>query len=126
MIFIPVIGVIGILFAIGTFFLLLKKPEGTEKMVDISHEVHKGAMVFLSREYRIILLFVAILFVIIARFLSLNTGIAYVSGALSSMLAGFIGMKAATRSSARTCEGARSKGTAEALNIAFTGGSVMG
>jgi K(+)-stimulated pyrophosphate-energized sodium pump len=56
----------------------------------------------------------------------LNTGIAYISGAFCSMLAGFIGMKAATRSSARTCEAAQSKGAPEALMIAFKGGSVMG
>jgi len=126
MILVPAIGILGILFAIGTFFLLLKKPEGTDKMKEISYEVHKGAMVFLSREYKIIIMFVAVMFIIIAKFLSLNTGLAYLSGALLSMLAGFIGMKAATRSSARTCEGARSKGTAEALCIAFKGGSVMG
>ncbi|MFC1480504.1 sodium-translocating pyrophosphatase [Candidatus Omnitrophota bacterium] len=126
MIIIPVLGLAGILFAIITFFLLLKKPEGSETMRDIAHEVHKGAMVFLKREYRIILIFVLVMFVVIARFLSLHTAIAYASGAFCSMLAGFIGMKAATRSSARTCEAARVSGAAEALSIAFKGGSVMG
>lgn len=126
MILIPVLGLVGLLFAVATFFMLMKKPEGLDKMRDISHEVHKGAMVFLSNEYRIILVFVVIMFAIIAKFLSLQTGIAYVSGAFCSMLAGFIGMKAATRSSARTCEAARSQGAGEALNVAFKGGSVMG
>jgi len=122
----PVIGLIGILFAIITFLFLLRKPEGNEKMREISHEIYKGAMAFISREYRIIFIFVAVMFVIISKFLSLHTGIAYVSGAFCSMLAGFIGMNAATRSSSRTCEGARASGTAEALEVAFRGGSVMG
>ena len=126
MLIIPIIGLVGLLFAAVTFVLLLKKPEGLDKMRDISYEVHNGAMAFLSSEYHIILIFVVVMFAIIARFLSLPTGIAYVTGAFCSMLAGFIGMKAATRSSSRTCEAARSKGIADALNTAFQGGSVMG
>ncbi|MGB3242336.1 MAG: sodium-translocating pyrophosphatase [Candidatus Omnitrophota bacterium] len=126
LIVIPVLGVLGLIFALCVFFTILKNPEGNEKMRDIASDIHKGAMVFLSREYRIISIFVAFLFIIISIFLSLQTGIAYVSGAFCSMLAGFVGMHAATRTSARTCEGARTKGIAEALNIAFKGGSVMG
>ena len=126
MIIVPVIGLAGILFAAVMFAVLLRKPEGLKKMHEISHEVHKGAMVFLSREYRIIFIFVVVMFAIMAKFLSLHTAIAYVSGAFCSMLAGFIGMQASTRSSARTCEAARTGGIAEALNVAFKGGSVMG
>ncbi|RKY41768.1 MAG: sodium-translocating pyrophosphatase [Candidatus Makaraimicrobium thalassicum] len=126
MISIPILGLAGILFAVITFAMLLKKPEGLEKMREISRDVQKGAMVFLGREYCIILVFVAIMFAVMAKFLSLQTAIAYISGAFCSMLAGFIGMQAATRCSARTCEAARSSGTAEALNVAFKGGSVMG
>jgi K(+)-stimulated pyrophosphate-energized sodium pump len=126
LIVIPVLGVLGLIFALCIFFTILKNSEGNEKMRDIANDIHKGAMVFLSREYRIIFIFVAFLFAIISIFLSLQTGIAYISGAFCSMLAGFVGMQAATRTSARTCEGARTKGIAEALNIAFKGGSVMG
>ena len=126
MIIVPLIGLVGLLFALVTFLLLLRKPEGLEKMQNIAHEVHKGAMVFLANEYRIILIFVIVMFIIISRFLSLPTGIAYASGAFCSMLAGFIGMKAATRSTARTCEAARTMGAPEALSVAFKGGSVMG
>ena len=125
-IIVPVLGVIGLVFALVTFMLLLKKPEGSDKMRDIAHEVYKGAMAFLKREYTIIFVFVIIMFGIIAKFLSLPTGIAYVSGAFCSMLAGFIGMQAATRSSARTCEAARTSGAPDALCVAFKGGSVMG
>ncbi|MGB2599062.1 MAG: sodium-translocating pyrophosphatase [Candidatus Omnitrophota bacterium] len=126
LIVIPVLGVLGLIFALCVFFTILKNPEGNEKMRDIASDIHKGAMVFLSREYRIISIFVAFLFAVISIFLSLQTGIAYISGAFCSMLAGFVGMQAATRTSARTCEGARTKGIAEALHIAFKGGSVMG
>ena len=126
MILVPLLGVCGIAFAIITYVVLLKKPEGLDKMREISNEVHRGAMVFLKREYRIILIFVVLMFVIMAKFLSLSTAIAYASGAFCSMLAGFIGMTASTRSSARTCEAARSGGAGEALNVAFKGGSVMG
>lgn len=126
MILIPILGLAGLLFALITFLLLMKKPEGNEKMRSIASEVHNGAMTFLKNEYRIILVFVVIMCAIISVFLSLNTGMAYLSGAFCSMLAGFIGMKAATRSSARTCEAARSSGAPEALAIAFKGGSVMG
>jgi K(+)-stimulated pyrophosphate-energized sodium pump len=126
MIVVPLIGLAGMVFALITFLLVMKNPEGTDKMRDISHEVHKGAMIFLAREYRIIFVFIVIMFAIMAKFLSLTTGIAYISGAFCSMLAGFIGMKAATRSTARTCEAARSFGAPEALCVAFKGGSVMG
>ncbi len=125
-ILIPLVGVAGMAFALSTFFSLLKKPQGSEKMSAISNEVYKGAMVFLKREYQIIVVFMAIMFAVIAKFLSLGTGLAYVSGALCSMLAGFIGMKASTRAGVRTCEAARSLGAPAALVVAFTGGSVMG
>ncbi|MBU1084097.1 MAG: sodium-translocating pyrophosphatase [Candidatus Omnitrophota bacterium] len=123
---VPFIGLAGVVFAIMTFVSILKRPEGSESMSSISNEVHKGAMVFLRNEYSIILVFVAVMAAIMAKFLSLQTAAAYISGAFCSMLAGFIGMKAATRSSARTCEAARSLGAAEALTVAFKGGSVMG
>lgn len=126
MVFVPILGCLGILFAVITLLGVLKKPEGLDKMREISSEVCKGAMVFLRREYTIIFVFVIVMSGIISIFLSLYTAAAYISGAFSSMLAGFIGMKASTKSSSRTCEAARTSGIAEALNIAFKGGSVMG
>ncbi len=126
MVVIPILGVIGMLFALTTFFMVLKKPEGIERMREISREVQKGAMVFLKREYQIIAVFIVVMFAIISYFLTLQTAIAYLSGALCSMLAGFIGMSASTRASSRTTEAARTLGAPEALNIAFKGGSVMG
>ncbi|MDD4013355.1 MAG: sodium-translocating pyrophosphatase, partial [Candidatus Omnitrophica bacterium] len=126
LVIIPLLGVVGLFFALTTFFMIMKKPEGLDKMKEISREVQKGAMVFLKREYQIILVFVVIMFGVIAKFLNMTTAIAYATGAFSSMLAGFIGMNAATRSSSRTTEAARTLGAAEALNAAFKGGSVMG
>jgi K(+)-stimulated pyrophosphate-energized sodium pump len=124
--FLPLVAVIGLLFALWSYFIVKKKNQGSEKIQAISEEIHKGAMVFLKSEYRVVLIFALVLFVILSKFLSLNTGLAYLAGAFSSMLAGFFGLKAATRSSGRTCEGARSSGIGEALNISFRGGSVMG
>ncbi|HPN73086.1 MAG TPA: sodium/proton-translocating pyrophosphatase, partial [Candidatus Omnitrophota bacterium] len=115
---IPLVGVLGLVFAMWTFRSLMKISQGSAVMEEIANEVHKGAMVFLKREYSIILVFVIVMFAVISVFLSLSTGFAYVSGAFCSMLAGFIGMKAATRSSARTCEAARSMGAGEALAVA--------
>lgn len=126
MVVIPLLGVIGMMFALTTFFMVLKKPEGIERMREISREVQKGAMVFLKREYQIIAVFIVVMFVVISLFLSMQTAIAYLSGALCSMLAGFIGMSASTRASSRTTEAARTMGAPEALNVAFKGGSVMG
>ena len=63
MIIIPLFGMAGILFAVITFFSILKRPEGLDKMRDIAHEVHKGAMVFLRNEYTIILIFVVVMLV---------------------------------------------------------------
>ncbi len=122
----PLVGVIGLLFALWSYFIVKKKNQGSEKIQAISEEIHKGAMVFLKSEYKVVLIFAGILFIILSVFLSLSTGIAFLAGAFSSMLAGFFGMKAATRSSGRTCEGARTSGIGEALNISFRGGSVMG
>jgi K(+)-stimulated pyrophosphate-energized sodium pump len=123
---IPMVGILGLVFALFTFRSLMKISQGTKAMEEIANEVHKGAMVFLKREYTIIFVFVLAMFATISYFLTLGTGFAYLSGAFCSMLAGFIGMQSATRSSARTCEAARAFGAGEALAVAFKGGSVMG
>jgi len=122
----PLISAAALLFAGWTYLQIQKKSEGTEKMKEIANEIHLGAMVFLKREYTIIVCFAIVLFLILVKFLSLGTGIAYLAGALCSMLAGFFGMQAATRSNSRTTQGAIEGGTPEALDIAFRGGSVMG
>ena len=124
--FFPVAGVIGLLFALWTFFDIKKKNEGSQIMKEIAEQIHLGAMVFLKREYTIVIVFAVVVFAALTKFLSLGTGLAFIAGASCSMLAGFFGMKAATRSSGRTTQSAIEKGTPAALDIAFRGGSVMG
>ncbi len=123
---IPAVGLAGMLFALASYIWIIRQDEGNTKMKELSKEIHDGAMVFLRREYQIILVFVAVVFAVISYFISLHTGIAYIFGAACSMLAGFFGMKAATRSNARTSQAAASKGVSKALSVAFIGGSVMG
>uniref|UniRef100_A0A7V2ZL83 Putative K(+)-stimulated pyrophosphate-energized sodium pump n=1 Tax=Ignavibacterium album TaxID=591197 RepID=A0A7V2ZL83_9BACT len=126
LLWIPIIGVIGLLMALVIYKMVLKKDAGNDKMKEIAEQIHIGAMVFLRREYQIIFLFMVVAFTVLSVFLSIYTGIAYVGGAVSSMLAGFFGMQAATRSSGRSCQAAVTDGTPQALLTAFLGGSVMG
>jgi K(+)-stimulated pyrophosphate-energized sodium pump len=121
-----ILGVVGIIFA-GILFLTIKRQSsGNETMTELSNTIHRGAMVFLKREYSILIPFVIIVFALLAWKINLNTAVAFICGAACSMLAGFFGMNAATRANVRTCEAARSSGQAKALQIAFSGGSVMG
>lgn len=126
LLWIPIIGAVGLLFALMIYKIVMKKDAGNDKMKDIAEQIHIGAMVFLKREYQIIFLFMVVVFVVLSVFLSIYTGIAYIGGAVSSMLAGIFGMQAATRSSGRSCQAAVTGGTPQALLTAFLGGSVMG
>jgi len=123
-----VLGVLGLAFAGYTYFEVVKRPAGTQVMVDISNTIHDGAMVFLKREYSILAIFIVAVAILIALFLPYGpqTAGAFVFGSLFSIMAGFFGMKAATRANVRTAEAARSKGEGDALFVAFSGGSVMG
>jgi K(+)-stimulated pyrophosphate-energized sodium pump len=95
-------------------------------MQQLSNSIEKGAMTFLKREYSILLFFVIIIGIIIVFVRGSVTGISFVFGALSSALAGFIGMKIATKTNTRTTFAAQETGLAKALKIAFSGGAVMG
>jgi K(+)-stimulated pyrophosphate-energized sodium pump len=123
---IPLLGVAGIGFALWTYASVRRQDEGTERMRRIADQIHLGAMIFLRREYGIIVVFAVVAAVILAVFLSPGTAAAYLAGAACSMTAGYLGMEAATRSSGRATQGARTGGTPAALDIAFRGGSVMG
>ena len=112
--------------ALFIYRMVMKRDAGNEKMREIAEQIHAGAMIFLKREYMIIALFMIIVFIVLTVFLSLGTGIAYIGGGISSMLAGLFGMQAATRSSSRSCQAAASGGSPQALLTAFLGGSVMG
>jgi K(+)-stimulated pyrophosphate-energized sodium pump len=123
---IPWLGILGLVMAVVTYFQIRRKPAGNELMQKIAEKIHHGAFVFLKREYQIIAVFIVILFIVLTYALSLQTAIAFLSGAVCSMVAGLLGMEAATRSSVRACQGAKDGGIPLALTIAFRGGSVMG
>lgn len=122
----PVFGIIGLITAALIFLYIKRQPSGTKVMVEISEAIHEGAMVFLKKEYKIISIFIIFVFVILSATINLFTALAFLSGALCSMLAGFFGMKAATRANVRTSQAADQEGQLKALQIAFSGGSVMG
>jgi K(+)-stimulated pyrophosphate-energized sodium pump len=123
---VPFVGLLGMVFAVVTYVYIKHFPPGNKVMIKIAQAVHDGAMVFLKREYQIIGIFVAVMFVILSLVLSPWTALAFLGGAGASMTAGLLGMKAATRAASRTCQGAIDGGTPRALTIAFRGGSVMG
>src|SRR5215510_11490230 len=95
-------------------------------MTEIAAAIHAGAMAFLRREYSILAAFIVVVAVLLSIAISQYTALAFVAGAVCSMLAGFVGMKAATKANVRTAEAARSIGRDKALAVAFFGGSVMG
>jgi K(+)-stimulated pyrophosphate-energized sodium pump len=123
----PVLGVFGLLVAGFIYFGIVRMPAGSERMKEIAESIHLGAMVFLKKEYSIVLVFIVVVFGILAWVMpTILTGVAFLSGALFSMIAGFFGMKAATRANVRTTQAAKDGGTGAALTVAFNGGAVMG
>ena len=122
----PILGVIGFVIAIVLYNKVKRYPVGNDTMREISEEIHNGAMAFLGREYRVLAIFITLVFVIISFAMNYQTALAFLGGAFCSMTCGFIGMKAATRANVRTCEAARESGQAEALMVSFNGGAVMG
>jgi K(+)-stimulated pyrophosphate-energized sodium pump len=123
---IPWLGLAGLACALFIFFMIRRLPAGNEKMVDIAEQIHLGAMAFLRREYSVLFLFVTLIAILLGVYLSLETAIAFVSGSVCSVLAGYLGMQAATIANVRTAEAARSSGQGKALLAAFDGGAVMG
>jgi K(+)-stimulated pyrophosphate-energized sodium pump len=124
----PVLGVVGLIIAFVIYGSVKSKPVGSEKMKEISDMIHDGSMAFLGREYKVLSIFVAIVFVlmIFSADLGIRTAIAFLGGAFCSVLAGYFGMTSATRANVRTSEAARTGGIAEALSVSYNGGAVMG
>ncbi|PIE34134.1 sodium-translocating pyrophosphatase [candidate division KSB3 bacterium] len=122
----PFLGILGLLFAGWLFMYVRRQPVGTPKMEEIANMIHEGAMVFLYREYRILAVFIALVFLLLGWNISWETAIAFLVGAACSMLAGFIGMNSATLANVRTASAAKEEGQASALMVAFSGGAVMG
>ena len=122
----PYSGLAGLVVAFLVYVAIARQPEGTAKMREIAGYIHAGAMAFLKREYQILGLFVLVVALLLGWKLSVETAICFVSGALCSILAGFFGLKAATKANTRTAYAAQQKGEASALLVAFDGGAVMG
>ena len=122
----PVIGALGLVAAMYIYKLVKKYPEGEGKVVEIGNQIHLGAMVFMTREYKMLSIFAALLTVLLFIFLGWATAFCFVLGALTSGTAGYIGMNTATKANVRTTTAAHNSGPAEALTVAFFGGSIMG
>ncbi|MBO8141768.1 MAG: sodium-translocating pyrophosphatase [Firmicutes bacterium] len=127
-------GLLALVFATYLFSRIGREEAGTERMREIAAAIQEGAMAFLRREYRSLILFVVALAAVIFFAGSLSdpgslqpaTAVAFLAGALCSGLAGYIGMRAATRANVRTANAARRGGMEAALGVAFSGGAVMG
>ena len=127
---IPVLGILSLLFTYWKSSWVAKQDVGTEKMARIAKSISDGAMAFLKAEYKVLAIFVAVVGVLMAvsgttEGTSPIVGISFVIGAFCSGLAGFIGMKVATKANVRTTNAARTS-LGKALEVAFAGGSVMG
>ena len=122
----PILGIVGLAVAGIIYFGIVRMPMGNDRMKEIADSIHEGAMVFLKREYAMVSVFVAVVFIALGLALNWMTGLAFLTGAAFSMIAGFFGMKAATRANVRTTQAAKDGGTSAALTVAFNGGAVMG
>ncbi|REC46139.1 sodium-translocating pyrophosphatase [Chryseobacterium pennipullorum] len=128
---VPIFGVVALLYTFLQSNWVSKQNAGNEKMKTISGHIADGAMAFLKAEYKILTYFVVVVAILLAVMGSSNAnshwsiGVAFAVGAIFSALAGFIGMKIATKANVRTAEAARTS-LSKALKVSFTGGSVMG
>ncbi|QUO33163.1 sodium-translocating pyrophosphatase [Faecalicatena sp. Marseille-Q4148] len=125
--FAAIVGILALLFAAYLASSVGKQEVGTDRMKEISSAIKEGAKAFLFAEYRVLVVFVLVLFVLIGLGLqNWVTAICFVVGALFSVAAGYVGMNVATSANVRTANAARKGGMVSALAIAFKGGAVMG
>ena len=125
--FAPVLGICALLFAFYLTKKVGKQDAGTDRMKEIAAFIHEGARAFLTAEYKILVVFVAVLFVLIGIGIgNWVTAVCFLVGALFSTAAGYIGMTVATKANVRTAAAAKDSGMNKALSIAFSGGAVMG
>jgi K(+)-stimulated pyrophosphate-energized sodium pump len=122
----PVVAVVALVFAYGLASWIGKVSEGTDRMKEIAGYIHEGAMAFLKREYKTMVVVIIILFLLIGFAVNWVTAGLYVVGALFSVLAGFFGMQVATKGNVRTANAAMEGGMNKALKVAFRSGAVMG
>jgi K(+)-stimulated pyrophosphate-energized sodium pump len=128
---VPLMGIIGLLYTFVKFKWVSKQDAGTDRMKEISNYIAEGAMAFLRAEWKILGYFVVIVAILLALMARSNPNshwsiaVAFIIGAVFSATAGYIGMRIATKSNVRTAHAARTS-LSKALNVSFTGGSVMG
>lgn len=125
----PILGVVGLVAAAVVYLLVKRYPDGEATVKEIAEQIHRGAMVFMRREYSLLAAFALVLFILLlleTKHLGYQTALAFVAGALASAGAGWIGMYAATKANVRTTTAAQQSGAAAALSAAFFGGSIMG
>ena len=123
---VPVAAVIALLFAAYLAGKVGKQDAGTDRMKEIAGAIAEGARAFLMAEYKILVIFVVVLFVLIGFGISWVTAVCFIIGALFSTVAGYCGMTVATKANVRTANAAKESGMNKALSIAFSGGAVMG
>lgn len=119
-------SIVGLLAALSLYLTIVRQPAGTERMQSIAAEIHLGAMTYLREQYIRIALFVLVVAVLLSFQYDMRMSGAFVFGGLTSAMAGFVGMKAATKANVRTTAAAMLTGERAALNVAFNGGAVMG
>ena len=122
----PALGLLALLFAFILSRKVSKQDAGTDRMKEIASYIHEGAQAFLMAEYKILIFFVAVLFVAIGFGIGWLTAVAFLMGAIFSTVAGYCGMNVATKANVRTAAAAKDSGMNRALSIAFSGGAVMG
>ena len=124
---VPILGIIALIFAAALAAKVNKQDAGTERMREIAASIGEGAQAFLTAEYKILIFFVVVLFVLIGVGIgNWITAVCFVVGAVFSTLAGYFGMSVATKANVRTANAAKESGMNRALSIAFSGGAVMG
>ncbi len=122
----PIVGIAALIFAFVLASYINKVDEGNDRMKEIASYISEGSMAFLTREYKVLGIFTAVLFVVLGLGLGWTTGITFLIGAVFSALAGFFGMSVATKANVRTANAAMTGGMNKALSVAFKGGAVMG
>ena len=124
---VPILGIVALIFAAALAAKVNKQDAGTERMREIAASISEGAQAFLTAEYKILVFFVVVLFVLIGIGIgNWITAVCFVVGAVFSTLAGYFGMSVATKANVRTANAAKESGMNRALSIAFSGGAVMG
>ena len=122
----PALGILGMVMAFIVYRLVMKYPDGEDKVKKIGDQIHAGALAFMKTEYKYLSIFIAVIVLLAWYALGPYTAISIIVGAICSSVAGFIGMYAATKANVRTATAAQKDGPAAALSVSFYGGSIMG